>query len=47
MKNTLPTVEDYRVLLHKAVEKFHISFEKARMTYGRYTYQQWDELLTK
>jgi len=44
MKNTIPKVEDYRILLHKAVEKFNISFENARMKYGRYTYQQWEEL---
>lgn len=44
-KNTIPSVEDYRVLLHKAVEKFNIPFDKAREMYGRFTYEQWNKLL--
>lgn len=44
-KDTIPSVEDYRILLHKAVEKFNISFDKARESYGRFTYEQWNELL--
>jgi hypothetical protein len=43
--NTLPTTEHYRTLLYKAVEKFHISFKNARMKFGSYTYQQWENLL--
>ena len=43
--NVLPNCEDYRILLHKSVEKFNISFENARMKYGSYTYQQWENLL--
>jgi len=42
--NTLPKVEDYRILLHKAVETFNISFENARMKYGKFTYQDWENL---
>jgi hypothetical protein len=45
--NTLPNCEDYRTLLHKAVEKFHISFENARMKYGRFTYQNWENLFNR
>jgi hypothetical protein len=45
--NVLPKVEDYRILLHKAVEMFNISFENARMKYGKFTYQDWENLLTK
>ena len=45
--NKKPTVEDYRILLHMAVEKFHISFDNARMKYGRFTYQEWENLLTE
>jgi|688.fasta_scaffold37842_15 hypothetical protein len=46
-QDSLPTVADYRILLHKAVETFNISFENARMKYGKFTYQDWENLLTK
>jgi hypothetical protein len=45
--NALPNCEDYRILLHKAVKTFNISFENARMKYGKFTYQDWENLLTK
>lgn len=43
-KNILPNCEDYRILLHKAVEKFNISFDNAREKFGKFNYQDWENL---
>ena len=38
----LPTVMDYKELLHIAAKKFLITRNQAREKYGLYTYKQWE-----
>jgi len=48
MKETtdkLPTCLDYSVYLNRASTKLGISVDEARDRYGRYTYNQWEQLL--
>lgn len=41
----LPTISEYSSFLDRAMNKFNISRDEARNKYGKYTEEQWRELL--
>ena len=45
MKNSIPNNSDYTHFLKCAVEKFDIDINTARDLFGKYNYQQWNDIL--
>lgn len=45
MDNLLPTVEQYRIFLYSASEKFNLSLNECRDKFGKYTIKEWETLL--